>query len=85
MAKFGILEYDFRRASCFENCKKQSIKSISIIFLVLIFIENKLNLFNFESAIAKSNYVCVKLKDKGVNFILIRKLCKETEFMIFES
>ena len=55
------------------------------MILVLIFIENKLNLFNFESAIAKSNYVCVKLKDKGVNFILIRKLCKETEFMIFQS
>ena len=84
LAKFGILEYDFRRTSCFENCKKQSIKSIWII-LVLIFIENKLNLFNFESAIAKSNYVCVKLKDKWVNFILIRKLFKETEFMIFES
>ena len=40
LAKFGILEYDFRRTSCFENCKKQSIKSIWII-LVLIFIHAK--------------------------------------------
>ena len=80
LAKFFELEN--LRTSCFENCKKQSIKSIWIT-LVLIFIENKLNLFNFESAIAKSNYVSVKLKDKWVNFILIRKLCKEAELMIF--
>ena len=60
LAKLGYLEYDFQRVSCFEDVKKQSIKSI----LVGVLIGNKLNVFNFESAIAKSNYVCVKFKKK---------------------